>query len=76
MSGAASPTVATGARRGLWLFARRSLTGFWHSLAFSGLLLLGLGPLLAVVIAIIEAWDAIMSLAGQRAGGPSSTTPA
>ena len=70
MSGAASPTAATASRRGLWLFARRSLTGFWHSLAFSGLLLLGLGPVLAVVIAIVEAWDLIVTLAGQRAGGP------
>ncbi len=70
MSGAASPTTVSASRRGLWPFARRSLAGFWHSLAFSALLLLGLGPVLAVVIAILEAWELIMTLAGQRAGGP------
>jgi signal transduction histidine kinase len=69
MSGAVSP-AATAPRRGLWPLARRSLAGFWHSLVLSGLLLLGLGPVLAAVIAIIEAWDAIMTLAGQRTGGP------
>jgi signal transduction histidine kinase len=69
MSGAASP-AASASQRGPWPLARRSLAGFWHSLALSGLLLLGLGPVLAVVIVFVEAWDAIMTLAGQRTGGP------
>ncbi len=34
------------------------------------MLLLGLGPVLAVVIAIFAAWDTVMALAGQRPGGP------
>ena len=74
MSGAASPTAASASRRGLWPLARRSLAGCWHSLAFSALLLLGLGPVLAVLIAILEAWDMIMALAGQRTGGPYLTS--
>jgi len=74
MSGAASPTTARTSRRGLWPLAHRSLLGGWHSLAFSALLLLGLGPLLAVLIVILEAWDTIMTLAGQRMGGPYLTS--
>jgi signal transduction histidine kinase len=74
MSGAASPTAAGASWRGLWLFARRSVAGFWNSLTLSGLLLLGLGPVLAVMIAILETWDTIMTLAGQRTGGPYLTS--
>jgi signal transduction histidine kinase len=74
MTGAVSPTAVRPSRRGLWPFARRSVAGFWHSLAFSALLLLGLGPVLAVLIAILEVWDSIMTLAGQRTGGPYLTS--
>jgi signal transduction histidine kinase len=74
MSGAASPMASSASRRGLWRFARGSLAGCWHSLTFSALLLLGLGPVLAAVIVILEAWDTIMTLAGQRAGGPYLTS--
>ena len=70
MSGAVSPTAASTPRRGPWPLARRSLAACWHSLAFSALISLGLGPVLAVVIAIVEAWDLIVTLAGQRPGGP------
>jgi signal transduction histidine kinase len=74
MSGTASPMAASASRRGLRPFARQSLGGLWHSLAFSALLLLGLGPVLAVLIVILEAWDEIMMLAGQRMGGPYLTS--
>ncbi len=74
MNGAASPTAASASRRGLWPLARPSLAGCWHSLAFSALLLLGLGPVLAVVIAVVASWDVIMTLAGQRTGAPYLTS--
>ncbi len=70
MSGAASPTAAQASRRGVAPATGRALVGFWRSLAFSSLLVLGLGPVLAVIVAVIEVWDGILSLAGARAGGP------
>jgi signal transduction histidine kinase len=69
MSGTARPTAVSASRRGLWPFARW-IAGFWHSLAFSSLLLLGLGPVLAVLVAIIEVRDAFLRVAGQQPGGP------
>ncbi len=74
MSDAASPVAASASRRGLWPVARQSLAGLWHSLTFSALLLLGLGPVLAVVTAILWTWDEIMMLAGLRMGGPYLTS--
>jgi signal transduction histidine kinase len=70
MSGTTGPTAVSASRRGRWPFARRWIAGFWHSLALSSLLLLGLGPVLAVLVAIIEVRDAFLTIAGQRPGGP------
>jgi signal transduction histidine kinase len=73
MSGAASPTAARTPRRGFWPATGRAFAGFWHCLVFSALLLLGLGPILAVLVTIISVRDIILELAGQPAGGPYLT---
>jgi signal transduction histidine kinase len=70
MSSAAGRSVIRASGRGVWPSLRRMLAGFWHSVAFSWLLLIGLGPVLAVVIAIIEVKDAFLTIAGQPQGGP------
>jgi signal transduction histidine kinase len=70
MSGAASRSVIRASQRGVWPSLRRTLAGFWHSLAFSSLVLAGLGPVLAVVISIVEVRDAFLIVAGQQPGGP------
>jgi signal transduction histidine kinase len=70
MSGAADRTMIRSSQRGAWPALRRILAGFWHSVGFSSLLLIGLGPVLAVLVAILEIEDAFLTLAGQRPGGP------
>jgi signal transduction histidine kinase len=70
MSGAAGRTVVRDSQPGVWPYLRRTLAGFWHSVAFSSLLLLGLGPVTAVLVAIAEVRDALLTIAGQQPGGP------
>jgi signal transduction histidine kinase len=70
MSGAADRSMIRSSQRGAWPSLRRTLAGFWHSVGFSSLLLIGLGPVLAVLVAISEIRDAFLTLAGQRPGGP------
>jgi signal transduction histidine kinase len=70
MSGAAGRSIIRSSQRGVGPSLRRALAGFWHSVGFSSLLLIGLGPVLAVLVAIIKIKDAFLTLAGQQPGGP------
>jgi signal transduction histidine kinase len=57
-----------GRRLAAWL--GRGLVAIGRGLVFSALTVLGLGPVLAVAVVIVEARDVFWQLTGQRAEGP------
>jgi signal transduction histidine kinase len=77
MSGAASPAVIRARRRRPWPAVRNALAALWHGLVFLLLALLGIGPVLAILVAILVARNMFMKVTGRPAGGPylSGTDP-
>jgi len=73
MSGTDSAPAPRAAHNGLRAHVRRSAAGCWHALAFSGLLLLGLGPLLAALLVPVEIQQVALWLAGTHPAGPVLT---
>jgi signal transduction histidine kinase len=63
MSGAVSPAAVRARQRRPGLSVRGALAGLWHCLVLWLLALLGIGPVLAVVVAILAATDTYMRLA-------------
>src|SRR5215469_14447683 len=73
MNGAASRAAAATSQDRIRRGVTRSLRGFGHSLAFSGLVLLGLWPLLAIVLIPVEIQDFVLTVLGLHQSGPQLT---
>ena len=70
MSGVASPAAARARQPRPSQAARAALATLGHGLVFFGLALLGIGPVLAVVVAVVVFRSIFMRLTGQWGAGP------